>query len=165
VNYQLDWRLARSRTAGDHLVTALADWDGERATLTDRQNSTETQASRNNFGVSVQDQIVWPRLFITVGGRIESNDSFGTEAVPRATAVFVAHEGTGRFGDTRVRASFGMGVKEPSINESYGISFFALGKPDLKPERSRSAEVGVEQRFANERAKVEVTYFDNHFEV
>jgi outer membrane cobalamin receptor len=163
-SYQMDWRVARSRSAGDHLVTALADWDGERATLTDRQNATATKASRNNTGVSVQDQIVWPRLFITGGLRIESNDSFGTETVPRATAVFVAHPSSGRFGETRVKAGFGTGVKEPTISESYSLSFFARGNPDLKPERSRSAEVGVDQRFADDRAKVEVTYFDNRYE-
>jgi vitamin B12 transporter len=163
-NYQLDWRLARSRTAGDHLVTTLADWDGERATLTDRRNATTTKASRNNTGVSIQDQVVWPRLFVTTGLRIEANDSVGTEVVPRATAVFVAHPGSGRFGETRVKASFGMGVKEPSINESYSLSFFALGNPDLKAERSRSGEVGVDQRFADDRAKIEVTYFNSRYE-
>ena len=43
------------------------------------------------------------------------------------------------------------------------MSPFALGNPDLNAERSRSAEVGIEQRLANQRAKVALTYFDNHF--
>jgi vitamin B12 transporter len=170
-NYQIDWRVARRSSAGEHLLTALVDWDGERGTLTDRLYGGSTKASRNNKGVSFQDQIVWPRTFVTVGARIESNASFGTETVPRATAVFVAHQASGgnagdagHLGETRIKASFGMGVKEPSINESFGLSFFAKGNPDLKPERSRTAEVGFDQRFAEDRARVEVTYFYSRFE-
>ncbi len=47
--------------------------------------------------------------------------------------------------------------------ESYSISPFFLGNPDLKPERSRSVEAGIDQRLARDRAKVEVTWFDNRF--
>jgi vitamin B12 transporter len=47
--------------------------------------------------------------------------------------------------------------------ESFSLSPFALGNPDLKPERARSAELGVEQRVAHDRAKFELTYFHNSF--
>ena len=47
--------------------------------------------------------------------------------------------------------------------ESFSISPFFLGNLDLEPERSRSVEVGVDQRLAGDRAKVEVTWFDNRF--
>jgi vitamin B12 transporter len=57
-----------------------------------------------------------------------------------------------------------MGIKEPSITESFGVSFFARGNPNLEPERSRSFEVGVDQRLANDHAKLAVAYFDNRFE-
>ena len=40
---------------------------------------------------------------------------------------------------------------------------FFKGNPDLKPERSDSYEVGIDQRFARNRAKVEATWFDNRF--
>jgi vitamin B12 transporter len=109
--------------------------------------------------------MLWRRLFVTVGGRIEQNESFGTEFVPRGSAVFVAHQGSGMaFGDTRIRASAGTGVKEPTMLESFGLSFYAHGNPDLKPERARSTELGVEQRFARDRARVEISYFDNHYQ-
>jgi vitamin B12 transporter len=120
-------------------------------------------AARDNFGVSVQDQMLWRRLFVTIGGRIERNESFGTHAAPRATAVYVARQSSTAFGDTRIKASAGTGIKEPSMLESFDTSFFAMGNPDLKPERSRSAEVGIEQRLASDRAKLDLTYFDNRF--
>jgi vitamin B12 transporter len=163
-SYQADWRIGRDASQGNHLLTMLVDWDGERARLQDRLTSTRTMNSRDNFGAAVQHQMLWPRVFITLGGRVEHNETFGTEVVPRATVVFVAHPPSSRpLGETRVRTSIGTGIKEPSMLESFSLSPFARGNPDLKPERSRSAEVGVEQRFASDRAKVELTWFDNRF--
>jgi outer membrane receptor protein involved in Fe transport len=47
--------------------------------------------------------------------------------------------------------------------ESFSISPFFLGNPDLEPERSRSVEAGIDQRLAGDRVKVEATWFDNRF--
>jgi len=161
--YQADWRLTTGARRGDHLLTLLADWDGERATAEDRLSVSRTANSRNNFGVSAQQQMLWPRVFITVGGRIERNENFGTAAVPRATVVYVAHRPSGSVGETQIKASAGTGIKEPTMLESFSLSPFFRGNPDLKPERSRSVEVGIEQRVAHDRAKFELTYFHNRF--
>lgn len=162
-SYQADWRLTAGARRGDHLLTLLADWDGERATQEDRMFGSHTRNSRNNFGVSAEQQMLWPRVFVTIGGRIERNDSFGTAAVPRATVVYVAHQPSGSVGETEIKASAGTGIKEPTMLESFSLSPFFSGNPDLKPERSRSAELGVEQRVAHDRAKFELTYFHNRF--
>jgi vitamin B12 transporter len=162
-SYQADWRLATGASRGDHLLTLVADWDGERARLEDRLSGATTVNSRDNFGVSAQQQMLWPRVFVTVGGRIERNETFGTAAVPRATVVFVAHQSSGPVGETRIRASAGTGIKEPTMLESFSLSPYFRGNPDLKPERSRSLEAGIEQRVANDRAKFELTYFHNRF--
>ena len=69
----------------------------------------------------------------------------------------------GSFGETQIKASAGTGIKEPTMLESFSLSPFFSGNPDLKPERSRSVEVGVEQRVAHDRAKFELTYFHNRF--
>jgi vitamin B12 transporter len=162
-SYQADWRLTAGSPRGDQLLTLLADWNGERATQENRLFPSQTTNSRNNFGMSAQQQMLWPRLFITVGGRIERNENFGTAAVPRATAVFVARQSSGAAGESRIRISAGTGIKEPTMTESFSVSPFFRGNPDLKPERSRSVEVGVEQRLARDRAKFELTYFHNRF--
>ena len=161
--YQADLHLPDSATIGDHTLTILADWNGERATAVNRRSGSETVNSRDNFGAALQDQMLWRRVFVTVGGRIEQNDAFGTAFVPRGTIVFVARDSASAVGDTRLIASAGTGIKEPTLAESFSESPFARGNPDLQAERSRSAEVGVEQRLANQRAKVALTYFDNHF--
>ena len=163
-SYQADWRLSSDASvAGDHRLTLLADWDGERATLIDQLASTNVPASRNNAGLSVQHQALWARTFVTVGARVEHNDSFGTAAVPRGSIVYVARTGGGPVGDTRLRASAGLGIKEPTVLQSFSPSPFFHGNPDLLPERSRTFEAGVEQRFASDRARVELTWFDNRF--
>ena len=161
--YQVDWRLTAGTRRGDHLLTFLADWDGERATLENRLFVSRTANSRNNFGVSAQQQMLWPRVFVTIGGRIEHNDNFGTAAVPRATVVYVAHQPSGSVGETALKASAGTGIKEPTMLESFSLSPFFSGNPNLKPERSRSVELGVEQRVAHDRAKFALTYFHNRF--
>ena len=163
-SYQADWRLTSDASAtGDHRLTLLADWDGERATLIDQLASTNVPASRNNAGFSVQHQALWARTFVTVGARVEHNDSFGTAAVPRGSIVYVARTGSGSLGDTRLRASAGLGIKEPTVLQSFSPSPFFHGNPDLLPERSRTIEAGVEQRFASDHARVELTWFDNRF--
>jgi vitamin B12 transporter len=161
--YQADWRLSADARRGDQLLTLLADWDGERAALDDRLGGTRTVNSRDNFGVAAQHQVLWPRVFLTVGGRLERNQDFGIAAVPRATAAFVVRRASGRIGETQIKASGGAGIKEPTMLESFSLSPFFRGNPDLEPERSRSLEIGVSQRAAHDRARVEVTYFDNRF--
>jgi len=162
-SYQGDWRLADGGRSGGHLLSLLADWDGERATLDDRLASTVVKAARNNFGWSVQHQAFWPRIAAIAGARVERNDSFGTAFVPRGSIVFVARRGRGRFGEARLRASTGLGVKEPTVLQSFSPSPYFHGNPDLKPERAHTVEAGLEQRLWNDRARVEAVGFANRF--
>jgi outer membrane cobalamin receptor len=106
---------------------------------------------------------MWPRLFVTGSLRVERNDSFGTATVPRLSVAVVARQSQGAVGETRLRASAGRGIKEPTIIQSYSLSPFSLGNADLKPERSRSVDAGVEQRLAHDRLKLEATWFDGLF--
>jgi outer membrane cobalamin receptor len=165
LGYQADWHLPLSgQAAGDHLLTVVADWDGERAQLEDRRAGSLIRASRDNVGFSVQHQALWRRAFLTVGARVERNDSFGTAAVPRGSIVVPVHQSAGWMGDTRVKASAGLGIKEPTILQSFSPSPSFLGNPDLQPERARTLEGGIEQRLARDRAKVDLTWFDNRFQ-
>ncbi len=66
-------------------------------------------------------------------------------------------------GETRLKAAAGLGIKEPTILQSFSQSPFFLGNPALDPERARSIEAGVEQRFAGDRAKAELTWFDSRY--
>jgi len=161
-SYQADetWTTAH---AGTHVDTALVDWDGERATLVDALANTSDRESRDNVGVSLQHQALWSQAFVTAGVRFEHNASFGNAIVPRVSAAAYLRKSTGTIGSTRVHATAGSGIKEPNFTQSFSTSPFFLGNPDLKPERSRSFDAGVEQRLAGDRARVDVTWFDNRY--
>jgi len=83
-----------------------------------------------------------------------------TRANPRLSATYLAREGpgAGRWGATRLHGSFGTGIRAPS-----GFELAFTNNPRLKPERSLSFDAGVEQRFLEDRAVLDVTYFSNRF--
>ncbi len=65
---------------------------------------------------------------------------------------------------TKLRAHVGNGYRAPSLFERFGASFYfgsfsAYGDPRLKPERSVSADAGIEQHLASSRLRLSSTYF------
>jgi vitamin B12 transporter len=64
---------------------------------------------------------------------------------------------------TKIRANFGLGIKEPSLVESYSQSPYYMGNPDLKPMKAVSFDAGIEQQFQSGRGALEVTYFESRF--
>ena len=163
--YQADWTLrGASLATGVHQLTGAVDWDGERGTLEDVLAESSTDISRNNFGLTLQHQGSWARLFTTVGVRLEDNESFGRSAAPRGSVAFIAHRSSGAIGETKLKASGGKGIKEPTALQSFSTSPFFLGNPELEPEEAVSFEFGVEQRFADSRGRLEVVWFDSRFE-
>ncbi|MCC7185021.1 MAG: TonB-dependent receptor [Acidobacteria bacterium] len=159
---QADARLSHGGTlAGAEILTVAADWNGERATLTDRLAATTATPSRNNIGLAVQHQHVSARLALTTGVRLEDNASFGTAITPRVSASLWLRTSTGALGSTKVKVNAGTGIKEPTMRQSFSVSPFDLGNPDLEAERSRTVDAGVEQRLWNDRAKVDVVLFRN----
>lgn len=97
-------------------------------------------------------------LSLTGGGRLEDNERFGRFLTWQAGLSWLAVPRT----RTRLRASAGTGIKEPTFAENFATGF-AVGNPDLDPERSRSWEVGVEQPLAADRVVVRATWFDQRF--
>jgi vitamin B12 transporter len=161
-SYQFDGTMATSEF-GTHVETALVDWEGERATLGDALAATSVDASRNNVGLTFQHQALWSRVFVTASARVEHNASFGTAAVPRVAAAWYAHTGSGAAGTTRLHASAGKGIKEPTIQQTFSPNPYFLGNPDLEPERTRTVDLGVEQRLAHDRVRLDLTWFDNRY--
>jgi vitamin B12 transporter len=165
VGYQSDWRLGSiERAGGAHVLTASADWDHESGTLDDRLTpEPPVEASRDNFGVTVQDQVIWPRVFVTLSARAERNESYGGSFAPRAVVAYLARAEGSRLGATKLKASAGLGVKEPSLVQSFSPSPSFEGNPDLEPERARGFEAGIEQRACDGRLKLELNAFFNTY--
>jgi vitamin B12 transporter len=62
----------------------------------------------------------------------------------------------------RLHSSYGTGTKLPSFAELYGTFFRYTPNPDLRPERSKGWDVGVETTFLSGRGVVDVTYFNTN---
>ena len=88
--------------------------------------------------------------------------AFGDESIlspnPRIAASYLLRGSDGSAA-TRVRASFGTGIRPP---DAFEIAF--TDNPALKPERSRSVDGGVLQTFARGAAVVEATAFYNEYD-
>lgn len=177
IRYQSDVALPAS-----NLVSAGIDFEQERAVFVNGFDGRDrVSPSRRNIGFFLQDQFTFvPRLSIVAGLRVEDNHAevpddlarilaslgsasvtgdvgFGTRVVPRIAASYQLLK------STRLRAGFGTGIKAPTLLEAFSPSPFFLGNPALRPEQSRSYEVGLDQLFFSDRARLELTWFDARF--
>lgn len=92
----------------------------------------------------------------TGGVRLDDDDAFGRFTTWRAGLSWSVRPGT------RLRAALGTAFKEPTILENFGVGF-ARGNPDLRPERSHSWEVGVDETLLGGRFALTATWFDQRF--
>jgi vitamin B12 transporter len=120
---------------------------------------------RNNQGGYFEvDHQLGRRLTVVAGGRVEDNASFGTAVVPRVGLAYMARLGHDFWGATKLRASYGLGIKEPTFIQSFEDDPCFPGNPNLRPERSTTVDVGIDQILDSDRIKFSATYFHNDFQ-
>jgi outer membrane receptor protein involved in Fe transport len=123
------------------------------------QQSGLSYPTRTNLAAYVQDRIIIrDNMLLTAGARLERNGSFGTHVLPRAALSWTVGPAT------TIKASAGIGLKEPSLEQSYGGNFRVQGNPDLEPERSRTIDAGIVQSFWGDRLFVEATVFHHMYQ-
>jgi vitamin B12 transporter len=123
-----------------------------------------THARRNNQAGFLDAR--WQpvaRLTLSAGARAEANTNFGTRVVPRVGAVYALRYSQGFWGDTRSRVSYGQGIEEPTVFESFSTDPCSPGNPSLRPERSRTLNLGLDQFFSANRFRVSTSFFTNEF--
>jgi len=117
------------------------------------------------------------RLFVTGGVRIEhitrdavepnvgaftARPAFPDQTLnsvnPKIAASYLLTR-PGSAASTRLRASAGTGIRPP---DAFEIAF--TDNPNLKPERNRSVDAGVEQQFANGAYALSATAFSNSYD-
>jgi outer membrane cobalamin receptor len=121
-------------------------------------------ARRNNQAGFVE--LRWQatgRLVLNAGFREEDNANFGTRGVPRAGAAYTLRNGHDFWGATRLRVNYGQGIKEPSLDQSFGTDPCFPGNPDLLPEQSRTTYAGVEQHLDSDKVRLTGDFFYNQF--
>jgi vitamin B12 transporter len=116
---------------------------------------------RRNMGYYVQGQFNWrDRVIIVPGVRFEDNQVFGGETIPRAAAAVILGDAPAEswVGPLKLKGSWGVGIKEPQLGESFSPPPFA-GNPGLAPERSKHWDAGAELTLCKGRCFVEAVYF------
>jgi vitamin B12 transporter len=160
VDLRANWRLrpAGTVTVGGAVEDAHLHSTFDCRTSFGDCSSAPLVKTRSTHAYFVQALIgVGRPVSLNVGGRLEDNQQFGTFATWRAGAAWRLDAAT------RLRASAGTGFKEPTFFESYSSSPYALGNPDLRPERSFSWEGGIEHALSGTGISIAVTYFDQYF--
>lgn len=100
------------------------------------------------------------QFHLTGAVRQDFNDAFEDVATYSASAAWqIPNRGT------RLHASLGTGVTNPTFFEQFGfIPGSFIGNESLKPEESFGWDIGVEQRFLDDRLVVDLTYFRQDLE-
>lgn len=102
------------------------------------------------------------RLLLVPSIRYDHHSSFGAQWSPKAGLTYALSK------NTRFKTNYGLGYRAPSIFELYshtpvnrggGIAILMDGNSDLKPEKSRDFDMGLETEKG--KANGSVTYFHN----
>jgi vitamin B12 transporter len=111
------------------------------------------------FALFAQDEFS-PRddLFLTAGVRNDDFDTFGRATTGRGTAAWLVANRR-----VKLRATYGTAFRSPSFLDLYGQSAFYVGNPNLRPERARGWDGGVDFYLPKQRGTIGVTWFDTRF--
>ncbi|HEX8388357.1 MAG TPA: TonB-dependent receptor, partial [Sphingomonas sp.] len=141
--------------AATHRITGAVDVERERF-----RNTTPStfvfQGYRRTDNVGLIGQYELTAGGLQLGGSVRRdwNTRFADTTTWRAQGGYRLAEGT------RLRAAYGTGVKNPTYYELFGFSDGRyIGNPNLKPEKSKGWEAGVDQLFG--ATTIGATYFDS----
>lgn len=159
---------------------------GQRTIVGAVQESSQGISELRTMGAFLQERLsIADRLFLTGGLNVEGSSAFGRDArwqlFPRLSGSWVVDEqpgfSTGPLGAVsrlRVRAAYGQTGGQPPANYLNQVTYTNVNyggrpglrpnvvafNPDLRPERQREWEGGLDAGFLNDRVALEVTYYD-----
>jgi vitamin B12 transporter len=96
------------------------------------------------------------RFSYTVAGRVDDNSDYKRFATYRLGLNAVV------LPPLRIRASLSTAFNAPAFNQ-LRPTLFTVGSPDLRPEKSRSAEIGLVTNFHPELFQLSASYFNQRF--
>lgn len=136
-----------------HTLTFAADYkeDGvvSSSAWSDLDRSVGSAGLVGQYQLGLMDS-----LYLTGAVRYDANEMFEDTTTGRLTAAYTL-PATG----TKVRGSWGTGVKNPTLFELYGYTQTYHGNRRLKPEQATGWDVGIDQPVWDDRVILDVTYF------
>ena len=150
------------------------------------QTASQERTEIRTFGGYLEQRVSWnDRLYLTGGVNFDASSAFGEDErlqfFPRIGASYVLGEEPGFAGamggvlsSLRLRAAYGQTGGQPPgaytrfanfVDNSFAgrpglVASTIVGNPDLKPERQREYEFGFDAGVLEDRAQLEVTYYD-----
>lgn len=170
--------------SGTTIVTNASNLVGSTAQPVGGQGYSQ----QKSLGLLVQEQLGFDdKLFLQFGARLDRNSAFGRDAdaffLPKVGLSYVLSEES--FWDglssavptLRFRAAYGTTGRSPSPTAGLrtysparylsptgavliGVVPGSPGNPALEPERGKELEAGIDASFLNDRASVELTYYN-----
>jgi vitamin B12 transporter len=116
--------------ADDHLLTLGIDYQSDKVD----SNTAYVVSSRDNKGLFTQYQGTFSAHDLQLSLRRDDNEQFGQRTTGGAAWGYALAN------SLRLTASYGTAFKAPTFNELY---FPGFGNADLRPEESRSFELGL----------------------
>ncbi len=111
--------------------------------------------TRRNAGLFATWRGEFARNIFELAARHDDNSQFGSKTTGQAAWGFEITDAI------KIRTSWGQGFRAPNFNELYYPGFFGFfaGNPLLRPESSRSAELGLNFKI-NEQQSLEVSAYN-----
>ena len=148
-----------------------------------QRNANDFLSTVTNYGFFVAENVGYKnKYFVDLGVRVDYNTAFGQDVggqvFPKAGVSYALSEEQFMDGienilsSAKLRASYGVAGNFPPpftrdrlvlVNSFNGAPGFQPGQPgdrNLKPERTKSLEVGTDLAFWNDRITLGVTYFN-----
>ena len=146
--------------------------------------ASDTLVESRSIGSYVEEEVnLKERLYLTGALRFDDNSAFGQNfnatVYPKASASWLLSDEPffhlKGINTLRLRAAYGTSGQQPGTTDALrffravagrkdeapivGITFGGLGNANLKPERSREFEAGLDAGFLKDRVSVEFTYY------
>ena len=128
---------------------------GENLNLSTGGTTISNHIISSHAGFAQAQLNLWDRVFATAGVRQDEYNVFGSATTYRATGGYLLQET-----NTKFRSSYATGFRAPTINQLFFPDF---GNTHLKPEKSQSMDIGVDQYLLNNRLTISGGYFWNRF--
>jgi len=141
-----------------HTITGFIEHEEEGYRNTFPLDATqEARLERAMLGFGAEYRLdLFNRLFLRGAVRHDENNAFADATTFSVAGAFVIR------GSTRLHASYGSGVTNPTFYEQFGfVPGEFVGNPNLTPEKATGFDIGMEQRFLGDRAQIDVTYFNS----
>jgi vitamin B12 transporter len=149
----------------------ILDWQNTWAPSTRVEVVAGANHERSRYdvdGVRSRDQVIAGYLSgtahpvknvtVTAGVRHDDFDSVGEATTWRSGVSWRPAA------NTKLRTTYGTGFSAPGSDDRYGVaSWGQLPNPNLRPEKSRGWDVGIDQTLPSGNATVSATYFQNRF--